>query len=107
MRWTSPEMERKYAAAGININDYDAAAEMAFPPIVTIDDVYRAKVGKEYHVRVIIPDEKRFLVSEALEHIKFVEPGAVMGERTEFIIDGRPLVECEEWQQRWEEVQQI
>jgi len=106
LRWSSPDMERKYTAAGIKIEDYDAAAEMAFPPVVTIDDIYRAKVGKEYHVHVLIPDEKRFLVSEALEHIKFVEPGAVEGERIEFIVDGKPLVEYAEWQVEWKKVQE-
>lgn len=93
-------MESKYTALGINLADYDAAAEMAFPP--SFGD--RDEVGRKYHNQVIIPDEKRFLVSEALEHIKFVEAEAVDGERIDFIRDGKPLVGLEEWRAEWERV---
>jgi len=97
-------MERKYTASGISLDHVDAAAQMAFPPVITIDDLYRAKVGKEYHVNVILPDERRFLVSEALEHIVGVEAGAITGTRVEFIVDGKPIVDYAEWQRTWVEM---
>lgn len=98
LRWTSPEIESKYKALGIDLEVYDAASEMAFPPSYTAE----AEVGKPYRSQVIVPDEKEFLFSAASEHIKFVEAGAVEGERIEFIRDGKALVEFDEWQLEWE-----
>ena len=71
---------------------------MIFPPIVTIDDYYRAKTGKAYHLAVILPDERRFLLDEALKILQGVEPGAVVGDRVEFIIDRRAIVDVGNWQ---------
>jgi hypothetical protein len=99
LRWTSPELEAKYKHLGINLEDWDAVAEMVFPPVVTIDDYYRPKVGKKYHLEVILPDEKRFLLDEALKHLQGVEPGAVDGERVELIVDGKAVVSVGEWQE--------
>ena len=72
---------------------------MVFPPIVTIDDYYRAKTGKAYHLAVILPDEKRFLLDEALKILKSVEPGAVTGDRVELIVGGKAVVDFGEWQE--------
>jgi hypothetical protein len=71
---------------------------MVFPAIVTLDDYYRPKVGKKYHLEVISPDEKRFLLDEALKHLQGVEPGAVDGDRVEVIVDGKAVVSVREWQ---------
>lgn len=75
---------------------------MVFPPILTLDDYYAAKVGKRYHVEVICPDEHKFLLSTALEHLQGVEPGAVTGKRVEFIVNGRARVESAWWTDAWE-----
>ena len=72
---------------------------MVFPAIVTIEDYYRPKVGKKYHVEVIMPDEKRFLLDEALKHLQGIEPGAVDGDRVELIVDGKAVVGAVEWQE--------
>jgi hypothetical protein len=71
---------------------------MVFPPIVTIDDYYRAKTGKAYHLAVILPDERRFLLDEALKSLQSVEPGAVVGDRVELIVHGKAVVDVGEWQ---------
>jgi hypothetical protein len=71
---------------------------MVFPPIVTIDDYYRAKTGKAYHLAVILPDERRFLLDEALKSLQGVEPGAVVGDRVELIVHGKAVVDVGEWQ---------
>lgn len=71
---------------------------MVFPPVVTIDDYYRAKVGKSYHLEVILPDERRFLLDEALKILQGVEPGGVVGDRVELIVDGKATVDIREWQ---------
>ena len=88
----------KYEALGIELQDWDAVAEMVFPPIVTLDDYYRAKTGKAYHLTVILPDEKRFLLDEALKILQSVEPGAVTGDRVELVVDGKAVVDVGEWQ---------
>jgi hypothetical protein len=80
------------------LEDWDAVGEMVFPPIVTIDDYYRAKTGKSYHLAVILPDEKRFLLDEALKTLQGVEPGAVIGDRVELIVGGKANVDIGRWQ---------
>lgn len=73
-----------------------------FPPIITIDDYYRPKTGKTYHLDVILPDERRFLLDEALKILQGVEPGAVDGDRFELIVDGKAVVDVSEWQELFE-----
>lgn len=72
---------------------------MVFPPIVTLDDYYRAKTGKAYHLAVILPDEKQFLLDEALKILQGVEPGAVEGDRVELIVGGKAVVDIGKWQE--------
>lgn len=76
---------------------------MVFPPIVTIDDYYRAKTGKAYHLAVILPDEKRFLLDDALKILRSVESGAVTGDRVELIVDGKAAVNVGKWQEVFDE----
>ncbi len=49
-----------------------------------------------YYQEVILPDERRFLVSEALEHIRRFPPQTVKGERKVVIEGGKCLVEVSE-----------
>lgn len=47
----------------------------------------------QYYREVILVDERRFLLSEALLHLKRLEPGAVMGGDKRVIIeDGKSLI---------------
>jgi len=78
---------------------------MVFPAVETIEDYYRPKVGKQYHLQVILPDERRFLLDEALKHLQGVEPGAVSGERVEFIVGGVARVGVGGWWGVWGEVE--
>lgn len=78
---------------------------MYFPPVITIDDYYRPKVGKSYHVNVILPDEKRFLLDEALKHLQGLPGGSVTGEVVELIIDGVPALDFEEWKSVYDEIE--
>lgn len=41
----------------------------------------------------MVPDERRFLVSEAMKHVKSVEEGTVLGERKPLIENGKVLVD--------------
>jgi hypothetical protein len=64
------------------------------------------KFEGKYYETVILPDELRFLISEAKEHLQVVDAGSVVGDRVEFIVDGKPIVDFEEWKQRWEECEE-
>jgi hypothetical protein len=54
------------------------------------------KWKEDYYREVILPDERGFLVCEALEHIFKVVPGSVKRERKMIIEEGKCLVEVEE-----------
>lgn len=56
----------------------------------------------------MLPDERRFLLDEALEHMLVLEPGSVGGERVEFVVDGKPVVEGFEWaREKWRKVERV
>lgn len=46
-----------------------------------------------YYRNVILPDERRFLVSEAKQHMKVVPFGSITGDRKVIIDGGRSVVE--------------
>lgn len=50
----------------------------------------------DYYREVILVDEKRFLMSAALEHIVRVKPGTAGGERKVVIREAKALVEVGE-----------
>lgn len=52
---------------------------------------------------MILPDEKRFLLDEALKILQSVEPGAVTGDRVKLIVDGESVVDVGEWQKLFDE----
>jgi len=51
---------------------------------------------KAYYDEVIRPDERRFLVSEALHHFKVVPAGSVEGEKRVVIQDGKAVIDVPE-----------
>ena len=56
-----------------------------------------------YYQKVILPDEKSFLLSPATEHMLVVPPGTVEGEKIEFIVDGKVVIPDELWRE-WKEL---
>ena len=42
-----------------------------------------------YYLHIILPDERRFLLSNALEHICSLPVGSIVGERKVIIEDGK------------------
>lgn len=70
---------------GLEISEWDGAAELKFKDVRPED----TDVGKKYFQEVILVDERRFLLSEALEHVKIVDAGTVKGDRKVIIEDGR------------------
>ena len=81
-------------------------AEMVFPPVVTLHDYYHPRVGERYHLGIITPDERRFLLSPAMEHLQGIEPGAVVGDRVELVVDGKAKIDFKEWQKVYDEMAQ-
>lgn len=65
------------------IEEYDGAAQMKMPSPETMAEAFK----DPYYLSVILPDERRFLVSEAKLHIKVVPLGAIVGDK-KVIIDG-------------------
>jgi hypothetical protein len=79
------------------LSTYDGVAGMpspsdlaAFPPPTL------AKWKLDYYRQVILVDERRFLVSEAMEHIYRVPPMTVEGTRKVVIQDGKCLIDVPE-----------
>ncbi|KAK4548127.1 hypothetical protein LTR36_009996 [Oleoguttula mirabilis] len=95
LNWSSSATASKYP--DINLADWDAVGVMAFPA----DTQFPSGPGKAYYENVIRPDERVFLFSEALLHLRMLEPGSVQGARVEeVIVGGRAVVAgWEEWRQ--------
>ena len=79
------------------VSTYDGVAGMpsqsdlaAFPPPTL------AKWKLDYYQQVILVDERRFLVSEAMEHIHRVPPMTVEGTRKVVIREGKCLIDVPE-----------
>ena len=106
LRWASSEAEQ--AHPDIRLSDWDAAAECIFgamgPPRAGNDSA----VARRYDERFILPDERAFLVSEAMAHLRVVGAGSVVGERVEFVVGGEVVVgegEMKGVWERWREVE--
>ncbi|KAI7484155.1 hypothetical protein D0860_07301 [Hortaea werneckii] len=74
--------------ATINLADWDAAAEMVFPPGFQFEEM----AEREYYEEMILPDERRFLLDEARRHMVVVAAGSVQGSRVEVIKDGHVVL---------------
>ena len=51
-----------------------------------------------YYLNVILPDERRFLVSEAKLHMKVVPLGSIAGDRKVIIDGGKSVIDDREAQ---------
>ena len=79
----------------LNVSEWDGAAGM--PPQDILDNPpAMPKWKKDYYEEVILLDERRFLFSEALAHIKRVDPKTVTGDKRVVIEDGKSLVHVPE-----------
>jgi hypothetical protein len=84
------------AAVSADLNSWDGAAESIHAQknmdqqLSVEEEAWR----NAYYHDVILPDEKRFLVSPAGEHLKIVS--GVTGRKTVFIEDGKGMVEIPE-----------
>ncbi|KAE9373326.1 hypothetical protein N431DRAFT_482390 [Stipitochalara longipes BDJ] len=79
------------------ISTFDGAAGMPSPSdLANFPPPSLAKWKLAYYREVILVDERRFLASEALEHIHRVPPMTVDGERKIVIRDGKCLIDVPE-----------
>jgi hypothetical protein len=85
---TAEELESWDGAAETEVSEalLEALTNAGTPP----------KWVMEYYREVILVDERRFLVSNAGEHLKGVEPGTVRGEKRVVIEGGVSVVEVPE-----------
>jgi hypothetical protein len=72
---------------GLDIGEWDGAAEMK----ALYPEKMAAAFKDPYYLNVILPDEQRFLISEAMEHMKIVPLGTISGDR-KLIIDDRKAI---------------
>ncbi|KAG9228175.1 hypothetical protein BJ875DRAFT_490138 [Amylocarpus encephaloides] len=83
----------------LDLASYDGAAETELTPLLlaAITDPSSLPTWVvDYYKEVILADEREFLVSEAMKHIKQVEEGTVTGERKAIIEDGKVVIEVPE-----------
>lgn len=83
-----------------HVSEWDGAAEMVFE---RGPDFQSTAKSDDYYQKVILPDERSFLISEALQHLRWMEPGAVEGDKVVIIRDGKALIDCEEDTKIWKE----
>lgn len=79
------------------VSTYDGAAGM--PSQSDLDNFPPASLAEwklAYYREVILVDERRFLVSEAMQHIHRVPPSTVNGERKVVIHDGKVVIDVPE-----------
>nr|OQO22913.1 hypothetical protein B0A51_11087 [Rachicladosporium sp. CCFEE 5018] len=98
LRWANDAVREKYSQT-IDLEQWDAVAEMLFPIDFDFGEWFASStVGKRYFQDVILPDERRFLLSNAMEHLQGVDAGSVVGDRIVLIADGKAAVEFQQWQ---------
>lgn len=84
--------------SNFNISGWDGAAEMAFE---RGPDFKSTAKSDDYYQNVILPDERTFLVCEALQHLQWMDPGAIVGDKIVFLQGGKALIDCEEDMKIW------
>ena len=82
----------------LNIFEWDGAAEMIFE---RGPDFKSTTKSDDYYQKVILPDERAFLISEALQHLRWMEPRTMVGDKVVIIQDGKAMVDCEEAMKIW------
>ncbi|KAK4494280.1 hypothetical protein PRZ48_014578 [Zasmidium cellare] len=97
--WSSSEAGT--SNPGVDLTEWDGAAEMVFGEG---SDITTATSGARYFQDVVVKDELEFLYTKSTSHAKPVV-GGISGDRVEFVKGGKPLVEFESWQKRYEEVE--
>jgi hypothetical protein len=84
--------------SALNVSDWDGAAEMIFE---RGPDFKSTAKSDDYYQKVILPDERAFLMSEALQHLRWMDPGTVVGDKVVIIEDGKAMIDCEETMGVW------
>jgi hypothetical protein len=87
----------------LNLLEYDGAAEIELtsPLLLLVTghpdaDKSIPKWVREYYQEIVLVDERRILVSEAMVHMRPIEEGNVQGTRWEIMKDGEVMIEVDE-----------
>jgi hypothetical protein len=56
-----------------------------------------------YYQKVILPDERAFLLSEARQYLRRVESGTITGDKVVIIQYGKSMIDCGEYTKVWNE----
>ncbi|KAK5196697.1 hypothetical protein LTR99_005489 [Exophiala xenobiotica] len=86
--------------SALNVSGWDGAAEMIFE---RGPDFKSTAKSDDYYQKVILPDERAFLMSEALQHLRWMDPGTVVGDKVVIIEDGKAMIDCEETMGIWKD----
>lgn len=81
----NPILTTSNSPEGLNISEWDGAAELRFKDLKPEGP----EGGNKYFQEMVLRDERRFLISEALEHYKMVDGGTVTGDRKVIVEDGK------------------
>jgi hypothetical protein len=86
------------SSSDLDLTSFSGAAEMRSEDVLKIfaPDTPMPSWKREYYEEVILRDEKRLLVSLAMEHLVQVGEGTVSGERRMIIQDGKSVIQIEE-----------
>ncbi len=82
----------------LHIAEWDGAAEMTFE---RGPDFKSTAKSDDYYQKVILPDERAFLISEALQNLRWVDPETMVGDKVVIIQGGRAMIDCEEDMKIW------
>jgi hypothetical protein len=84
----------------LNVSEWDGAAEMIFE---RGPDFKSTAKSDDYYQKVILPDERAFLTSEALQHLRWMDPETMAGDKVVIIEDGKAMIDCEETMGIWKD----
>lgn len=93
----------------LDISSYDGAAELTFDP--PADGFQESTKSKDFFLKVIVPDEKKFLVGPAREIARFVDARLIDGKKIVLVEagkvktspDGKPAVPMDQAFKTWDE----
>jgi hypothetical protein len=86
--------------ADLDISEWDGAAEMLIERPADFKSTIKSN---DYYQKVILPDERAFLLSEALDHLRRVDGGTIVGDKVVIIQDGKAMIDFEEDMKTWKE----
>ncbi|ATZ51321.1 hypothetical protein BCIN_06g07320 [Botrytis cinerea B05.10] len=95
---SNPNTPISLLQAEIEAGEWDGCAELIRSPNTSADTpeaTPELSWKSAYYQDIIVADERRFLISEALDHVKIVETGLITGERKVIIENGKSMIDID------------